>query len=116
MCAPITHTNQKPGGRYHETFNESFDDQRVLFGFRRCRRRCYISASEAVKTVEQKGGSDVLSLDFLKNRKGGPYYRITVDNTPSGERKEVFVDARTGKINGVIEHSASMVGDTPAVR
>ena len=76
----------------------------------------YISASEAVKTVEQKVGSDVLSLDFLKNRKGGPYYRITVDNTPSGERKEVFVDARTGKINGVIEHSASMVGDTPAVR
>ena len=75
-----------------------------------------ISASDAVKAVEQKVGSDILSLDLLKSKKGDPYYRITVDNTPSGERKDVFVDARTGKINGVIEHSASMVGDTPAVR
>lgn len=75
-----------------------------------------LSTSEAVKVVEQKVGSDVLSVDFLPGKKGGdPYYRITVDNTPTAERMDAFVDARTGKINQVIEHSADMVGDAPAI-
>ena len=75
-----------------------------------------LSTSEAVKVVEQKVGNDVLSVDFLPGKKGSdPYYRITVDNTPNNERKDVFVDARTGKINQVIEHSEDMVGDEPAV-
>jgi len=45
-----------------------------------------LSTSEAVKVVEQKVGNDVLSVDFLPSKKGDPYYRITVDNTPNNER------------------------------
>ena len=74
------------------------------------------TVSEAVKVVEQTVGTDVLSVDLLSSKKGDPYYRITVDNTPSAERKDVFVDAKTGKINQVIEHSSYEVGDDPAVR
>jgi len=59
---------------------------------------------------------DILPVDFLSSKKGDSYYRITVDNTPSAERKDVFVDARTGKINQVIEHSSDAVGDDPAVQ
>ncbi len=74
-----------------------------------------LSLSDAVKVVEQKIGSDVLSVDFLPSKKGDPYYRLTVDETPTGEKKDVWVDARTGKINQIIEHAAEMVGDEPAV-
>ncbi len=72
------------------------------------------TASEAVQVVERSVGNDILSVDFLSSKKGDPYYRITVDNTPSAERKDVFVDARTGKINQVIEHSGGAVGDDPS--
>lgn len=75
-----------------------------------------LSVSDAVKNVEKSVGEDIFSVDYLSTRKGESYYRITVDNTPSAERKDVFVDARTGKINQVIEHSGSSVGDDPAVR
>ncbi len=73
----------------------------------------FLSLSEAVKVVEQKVGSDVLSVDFLPSKNGDPYYRLTVDETPTGEKKDVWVDARTGKINQVIEHATGMVDDEP---
>jgi len=70
-----------------------------------------LATSGAVKVVEQAVGTNVLSMDFLSSKKGAPYYRIRVDNTPSAERKDVFVDARTGKINQVIEYSGDAVED-----
>jgi len=68
-----------------------------------------LSNSEVTKIVEHKVGSDVLSISLHATKGGHYYYRVTVDNTPDDEVKDVYVNARTGQIVQVIEHPSDMI-------
>ena len=68
-----------------------------------------MSDSEVTKIVEQKVGSDVLSISLHASKGGNYYYRVTVDDTPDDEVKDVFVNARTGKIVQITEHPGEMI-------
>lgn len=71
-----------------------------------------LSTKEVTKIVAQKVGSDVQSITLHSTKGGHYYYRLTVDNTPDDEVKDVYVDARNGKIEQVIEHPGDMMFDT----
>jgi len=68
-----------------------------------------LSNAEVTKIVAQKVGSDVLSISLRTTRKGNYYYQVTVDNTPTDEVTDVFVNARTGKIVQIIAHPGEAV-------
>jgi len=52
------------------------------------------------------------SSGYAFSTKGGNYYyRVTVDNTPDDEVKDVFVNARTGKIVQITEHPGEMMDE-----
>lgn len=68
-----------------------------------------LSNAEVIKIVKQKVGSDVLSISLHASKGGHYYYEVTVDNTPDDEAKDVFVNARTGKVVQVIEHPSDMI-------
>lgn len=68
-----------------------------------------MSNSEVIKIVEQKVGSDVLSISLHASKGGNYYYRVTVDDTPNNEVTDVFVNARTGKIVQITAHPGEAI-------
>ena len=71
-----------------------------------------LSASEAVKVVEQSVGTDVLPVDFLSTKNGAPYYRITVDHTAKRGEKS-FLDS-TRSCTRWINSEKYLLGRFPA--
>lgn len=66
-----------------------------------------ISAIDAVKIAEKEGR--ILSLHHHEYpKKAGHYYRITVVETSENEVKDLYIDAKTGKVLQRIEHPAEM--------
>ena len=73
-----------------------------------------LSETQVSKMVAKKVGSDVQSLTLYKTKHGTPYYRVTVDNTPDDEVKDVYVNAYTGKVLQIVEHPGDMILDQDA--
>jgi uncharacterized membrane protein YkoI len=66
-----------------------------------------ISAADAVKIAEKEGR--ILSLHRHEYpKKTGHYYRITVVESSENEVKDLYIDAKTGKVVQRIEHPAEM--------
>lgn len=62
-----------------------------------------ISAATAVKVAEQYGR--IVTLQHHQYaKKVGHYYKVTVVDATENEIKDLFIDAKTGKVMQTIEH------------